>query len=79
MTLKRHNFFQNENSGKAKRFFAVCYLIFKLSQELLKFSETCMSWNFQKNSWMINILNLENRRFENVSFSQSMFLIKTLH
>ena len=34
LTLKRHNFFQNENKRKATKSFAPRPLIFKLQQEV---------------------------------------------
>ena len=59
-TLKRHNSFQNENERKATHNFAPRSLTFKLEQEVLKFDDICMVTNF---------LSLENRSFEDVSFS----------
>ena len=44
--------------------------IFKLQQEVLNFSDICVSWNSPKTDLVTNFLNLENRSFENVSFSQ---------
>ena len=60
LTLKHHNFSQKWNNKKATHSFAPRPLIFKLQQELLKFIDICVSWS----------LNLENRSFENASFSQ---------
>ena len=39
LTLKRHNFFQDENNGKATPYFALRHLIFKLQQKVLKFND----------------------------------------
>ena len=69
-TLKRHNFFQNKNNGKATHSFAPRPLIFKLQQEVLKFNDICVSWSSPKTDLVIDFLNLENQSFENVSFSQ---------
>ena len=44
--------------------------IFKLQQDVLNFSDICVSWNSPKTDLVTNFLNLENRSFENVSFSQ---------
>ena len=70
LTLKRHNCFQSQNNRKAKHAFAPRPLIFKLKQEVLKFIDICMSLSFPKIDLETNFLNLENRSFENVSFSQ---------
>ena len=70
LTLKRHNCFQSQNNRKAKHAFASRPLIFKLKQEVLKFIDICMSLSFPKIDLETNLLNLENRSFENVSFSQ---------
>ena len=51
LALKRHNSFQNENNRKAIHSFALRRLIFKLLQEVLKFSDTCMSWSSPKLSY----------------------------
>ena len=45
-------------------------LIFKLTQEVLKFSDIWLSWSFPKANLKINFVNLENQSFENISFSQ---------
>ena len=50
--------------------FAPRPLIFKMQQEVLKFSDICVSWSSPKTEQVTNFLNLENRSFENVSFSQ---------
>ena len=70
LTLKRHNSFQNENNRKLTHSFASRPLIFKLQQEVLKFNDICVSWSSPKTDLETNFLNLENRSFENVSFSQ---------
>ena len=69
-TLKRHNFFQNKNNGKATHSFAPRPPIFKLQQEVLKFNDICVSWSSPKTDLVTGFLNLENQSFENVSFSQ---------
>ena len=48
LTLKRHNYFRNENNKKATHSFAPRPLIFKLQQEALKLNDICMSWNSPK-------------------------------
>ena len=60
LTLKRHNFLQNKNKGKATHSFASRRLIFKLQQEVLKFNDMCVSWNSTKTDLVTNILNPEN-------------------
>ena len=60
LTLKR-NFFQNENNTKATHSFAPRLLIFKLQQEVLKFSDICVSWSSTKTDLEANFLNLKNR------------------
>ena len=44
--------------------------IFNLQQKVLKFNDVCVSRSSPKTDPEINILNLENQSFENVSFSQ---------
>ena len=44
--------------------------IFKLQQEVLKLNSICVSWNSPKIDPETNFLNLQNRSFENFSFSQ---------
>ena len=44
--------------------------IFKLQQEDWKFSDIRVSWSSPKTDLEMNLLNLENRRFEYVTFSQ---------
>ena len=51
LTLKRHNFFQNENKRKPTYGFAPRPLIFKLQQEILKFNDICVSWSSPKLTW----------------------------
>ena len=70
LTLKCHNSWQNQNNRKARHSFAPRPLIFKLQQEVLKFNDIYMSWSSRKTDLETNFLNLENRSFENVSFSQ---------
>ena len=62
--LKSHDSFQNKNNRKAIHSFAPRPQNFKLQQEVLKLSDICVSWK------ETTCLNLENRGFENVSFSQ---------
>ena len=70
LTLKRHNFYQNQNYRKAAHSFAPRPLIFKFQEEVLKFNDICVSWSSPKTDLVTNFLNLENRSFENISFSQ---------
>ena len=72
MTLKRHNSVQNENNRKVTHSFAPRPLISKLQQKVLKFNDICVSWSSPKTDLETNFLNLENRNFENVSFSQHL-------
>ena len=57
LTLKRHNSFQNKNNRKATHSFAPRPLIFKLQQEVLKFSDICMGWSSPKTDLEANFLN----------------------
>ena len=70
LTLKCHNSFQNQNNNKTTHSFGPRPLIFRLQQENLKFNYVCVSWSSPKTALVTNFLNLENRSFENVSFSQ---------
>ena len=78
LTLKRHNFFQNENNRKFTHTFAPRSLILKLQWKGLKFSDVCVSWISPKIDLEINFLDLGNRSFENVSFPQQQLLSKYL-
>ena len=49
-------------------------LIFKLQQVVLNFDDICVSWSSPKTDLETSFLNLENRSFENVSFSQYYML-----
>ena len=69
-TLKRHNSFLNKNNSKATRSFALRPLIFKLQQEVRKFNDIYVTWNSPKTDPKTNFLNLENRKFDHVTFSQ---------
>ena len=69
-TFKRPNSFHNENNRKATYSFAPRPLIFKLQKEVLRFNDICVSWSSPKTNLVANLLNLENRSFGNVSFSQ---------
>ena len=51
LTLKRHNYFQENNNGKATHSFAPRPLFFKLQQEVLKFNHISMSWSPQELTW----------------------------
>ena len=44
-------------------------LIFNFQQEVLKFSDICVSWSSPKTDLRIKFLNLENGSLENISFS----------
>ena len=68
--VKRYNFFQNCNNWKATHSFAPKTLIFKFQQEVLKFNDIFVSLGSPKTDPETNFLNLKNRSFENVSFSQ---------
>ena len=70
LTLKRDNSFQNQNNRKATHSFAPRTLILKLQQEVLKFNDICVNWSSPKTDMETHFLNLENRSFENVSFSK---------
>ena len=54
----------------ATQSFAPTTLIFKLQEEVLKFNDICVRWSSQKTDLITYFLNLENRNFENASFSQ---------
>ena len=69
LTLKRHDSVQNENR-KAIHIFAPRTLIFISQEEVLKFNDICVKLELPKTDLETNFLNLENRNFENVSFSQ---------
>ena len=55
---------------KATYGFAPRLLLFKLQQEVFKSSDIYASWSSPKTELVKKSLNLENRCFENVSFSQ---------
>ena len=69
LTLKHHNSFQNENKRKARHSFVPNTLVFKF-QQVLKFNDTRVSLSSSKTDVEMNLLNLENRNFESVTFSQ---------
>ena len=69
LTLTGHNSSQNENNRKVTHNFAPRPLIFKLKQEILRFNDICVSWSSPETDQETNLLNLENRSFENDSFS----------
>ena len=58
-TLKPHYCFQNYNNRKATHTFAPRPLIFKL-QQVLKFSDICVSWSSPNTNLETDFLNLEN-------------------
>ena len=60
MHLKRHNYFQNQNNGKAGKSFAPRPLIFKLQEEVLKLNDICVSWSSPNADLETGFLNLEN-------------------
>ena len=70
LTLKGHKSFQNQNNKKPTHSFDPRPLIFKLQQEVLKFNGNFVSWSSPETDLETNFLNLENRSFENISFSQ---------
>ena len=63
LTIKCHNYFQNENR-KMTHSFAPRPLVFKLQKEVLKFNYICVSWGSPKNELVTNFLNPENQSFE---------------
>ena len=67
----------NKNNRRVTHSFAPIPLIFKLQQEVLKFNDICLSWSSLKADVVISFLNLENRSFENVSFSRDLFSMVT--
>ena len=70
LNSKRHNSLQNKNNRKVTHAFASRPLIFTLQQEVWKFSDICVSWTFPKTDLETNFLNLENRSFVHLTFSQ---------
>ena len=70
LTLKRHNSFQNENNRKATHSCAPRPLAFKFQQKVLKCNDISVNWSSPKTDMEINVSDLKNRSFENVSFSQ---------
>ena len=70
LTLKRHNSFQNQNNKKAIHSFDPRSLVFKLRQEVLKFSNISVNWTSLKTDLEPNFLNFQNRSFEYATFSQ---------
>ena len=73
LTLKRYNFIQNNHIRKATHNFAPRSLIFKLLQEVLKFSDIWLIWNSPKTDLETKFLDLENRSFDYVTFSLATF------
>ena len=70
LTLKRHSSFQNYNNRKITHPFAHRPLIFKLQKEVVKRNDIFVSSSSLKTDLKMNFSNLENWKFENVSFSQ---------
>ena len=62
--------FEIKIAEKTHTSFAPRPQIFKLQQEDWKFSDIRVSWSSPKTDLEMNFLNLENRRFEYVTFSQ---------
>ena len=62
--------FEIKIAEKTHTSFAPRPQIFKLQQEDWKFSDIRVSWSSPKTDLEMNLLNLENRRFEYVTFSQ---------
>ena len=69
LTLKCHNSFQNKND-KATHSFVPRPPVCKLQQKVWKFNDISVSWSSSKTDLETNFLNLENRSFEYVTFSQ---------
>ena len=65
LTLKRYNFFQNQNNRKAKHSFAPRPLIFKLQQEVLKFNNICVCWNSPKTGDLSKLRKFWESQFSN--------------
>ena len=61
LTLNRHNSFHYKNNRKATHAFASRPLLFKLQQEVWKFSDICLSWSSPKNDLETNFLNLKSK------------------
>ena len=70
LNLKHCNSIKNKNSRKATHSFAPRLLIFKLQQEVWKFNDTYLSWSFPETDQETSFLNLKNRSFEYIFFSQ---------
>ena len=66
LTLKR----QNSSHKRATHSFAPRPLIFKLQLVIWKLIDICMSWSSAKSDLERNFLNIKNRSFRYVSFSQ---------
>ena len=54
LTLKRHNFFRNQNSRKATHSFPPGPLMFKLKQEVIKFNDIYVGWRSPKTRMKTN-------------------------
>ena len=66
LTLKR----QNSSHKRATHSFAPRPLIFKLQLVIWKLIDICMSWSSPKSDLERNLLNIKNRSFKCVIFSQ---------
>ena len=70
LDFKRHNSFQNKILEKPHTVLLLELWFLSCNKKFFKFSDICMNWNSLKTDLMTNFLNLENWRYENVSFSQ---------
>ena len=81
MFNKKHGLFDFKASSllsqlsnkKITHAFAPAPLMFKLQQEIWKFSDVCVSWGLPKTDLETNFLNLENLSFVNVNFENVSF------
>ena len=70
LDFKRHNSFQNKILEKPHTVLLLELWFLSCNKKFFKFNDICMNWNSLKTDLMTNFLNLENWRYENVSFSQ---------
>ena len=68
--FKTSEFLSKQNNRKVTHSFVSRPLIFNLLQEIWKFKDIRVSWNSLKTDLETNFLNIENRSFEYVTFSQ---------
>ena len=78
LNLKRHSSFQNWNNRNDTQIFASRPLIYKLQQEVLQLSDTCVSWSSSKTDLVKKKFNPENRSFENMSIVTFNYLKVTI-